>query len=145
MASIPDFWTEALEVIRASPIAYLATIHGDQPNVRAVTPTYVGVTAYIATEPQSFKVRSAQRNPHVDLIHHHDDFRHINVRGTATLVDDEVLKAEMWDKFPYNLADFFGHGRAEYGLLRIDPFRIELMSLYDYAANKPARVWRPED
>ena len=145
MASIPDFWTEALEVIRAAPIAYLAIASGEQPTVRAVTPAYDGVTAYVATEPLAFKIRAVQRNQLVELIHHHADFRHVTLRARATLVEDEVLKTAMWDKFPYDLAEFFSEGGPEYGLMAIQPFRIELMSLGDYAASKPPRIWRPED
>ena len=143
MASIPDFWTEALEVIRAAPIAYLAISSGKQPSVRAVTPAYDGVTAYVATEPRAFKVRAIRQNPLVELIHHHADFRHLTLRSRAILVEDEALKASMWGRFPYDLAEFFGEGGAEYGLMAIQPFRIELMSLGDYAARKPPRVWRP--
>ena len=45
---MPEFWEDALEVIGASPIAYLATSWGDQPSVRPVTPSYEGITPYIA-------------------------------------------------------------------------------------------------
>ena len=145
MASIPDFWTEALEVIRAAPIGYLAIANGEQPTVRAVTPAYVGVTAYVATEPLAFKIRAVQSNPLVELMHPHADFRHVTLRGRAMLVEDEALKTAMWDKFPYDLAEFFAEGGAEYGLMAIEPFRIELMSLGDYAASKPPRIWRPDD
>ena len=145
MASIPEFWTKALEVIRAAPIAYLATVYGEQPSVRAVTPAFVGMTAYIATEPRSFKVRSTDRNPHVELMHWHGDFRHVRIRGIASMVEDEALKAKMWGEFGYDLADFFGEDRAEYGLMTIAPTRIELMSLQDYAANTPPLIWRAEE
>ncbi len=140
---MPEFWEDALEVIGASPIAYLATSWGDQPSVRPVTPSYQGITPYIATEVDSFKVRSIGRNPLVELLHWHTDFRHVSVRGRASLLDDLAKKEEMWDRFGYDLADFHGaDGITTYGLMRIDPFRIEMTSLQRIAAGKPPLVWR---
>lgn len=149
--ALPEFWDEALEIIRAVPIAFLSTVSRDQPAVRPVTPAYVGTTAYIATDPETLKVRSIAMNPLVELLHW-KDFRHVAMRCRASMVTDEELKAEMWDKFGYDLSDFFerhdpgvktdGHETYHYGLMRIEPFRIEVTSLQRMAANRPPLIWR---
>ncbi len=148
---VPEFWDDALEVIRAVPIAFLATAFGDQASVRAVTPAYVGTTAYIATDPETLKVRSIEMNPLVELLHWNTDFRHVNVRGRASMLKDEGMLAEMWDKFGYDLSDFFEQagetdestrGSHNYGLMQIVPFRLEMTSLQRVAAGKPPLIWR---
>ena len=139
----PAFWPEARAAIDAAPIGFLATVNQAQPTVRAVTPTYEGLVAYIATDPNSFKVRNVTTNPLVELLHWTTDFRHVRIRGRASLVTDEATKVRLWDTFSYNLTDFFGAvDSPTYGLLQIEPFRIELSSLERVATGKPPEVWR---
>ena len=143
----PDFWDEALTIIAAAPIAFLATTEGEQPVVRAVTPTYEGVTAYIATDPETGKIRQVGRNPRVNLLHWSTDFRHVSLRGRASMVEDTAVRERMWSSFPYALEDYFeradGEGqKAVYGLMQIVPFRIELWSLGSLATGKPPQIWR---
>ena len=139
---VPEFWPEALEIIRAAPIGFLATASGEQPTVRAVTPAYQGITAYIACDPSTIMVRDIRLNPLVDLLHWYKDFRHVGLRGRGSLVDDPAVKREMWDQFGYDLSDFFGDDGFDYGLIKIDPFRISMTSLQRIAAGKPPLVWR---
>ncbi len=130
-------------MIAAAPIGFLATVDHEQPTVRAVTPTYEGVVAYVATDPGSFKVRNITTNPFVELLHWTTDFRHLRIRGRASLVTDDAIKLRLWDTFSYSLSDFFGSAdNPTYGLLQIDPFRIDLSSLQRVATGKPPKVWR---
>ena len=143
----PEFWEEAQALIAGAPIAFLATAWGEQPIARAVTPTYEGLMAYVATDPDTSKVRQVRRNPLVDLLHWSTDFRHLSLRGRASMVDDAVVRERMWSAFPYALEDYFEHAgcegqKAAYGLMRIEPFRIELWSLGSLATGKPPQVWR---
>lgn len=145
---LPDFWDEAQAIIAAAPIAFLASAQGEQPLVRAVTPAYEGCTVYVATDPDTAKVRQIQRNPLVNLIHWGKDFRHVSLRARASLVTDPEVLDRLWDAFPYSLTDYFdrsdppAEGKAQYGLLCLAPFRIELGSLASLATGKPPQVWR---
>lgn len=144
----PEFWDEAKAIIKSRPIAFLATVDGEQPIVRAVTPTYDGITAYVATDPSTPKVRQIRNNPRVDMIHWEQDFRHLAIRARASLVTDVETLDRIWDTFPYALSDYFdrddppAEGKAPYGLIRLEPFRIELWSLASLATGKPPQVWR---
>lgn len=139
----PEFWDEAIEIVATAPIAYLTTVYREQPSVRAVTPTYEGIVAYIASDPHSWMARSIRANPLVELMHHTRDFRHVRLRGRAAMTDDAETKERMWGAFGYDLADFFGErGQFEYGLMRIEPFRIEVSSLQRIATGKPPLIWR---
>ena len=81
----PDFWDEAMALIKAAPIGFLATAGSDQPHVRAVTPAYVGVNLYIAAGANSSMVRQITRNPRVELLHWTRDFRHLHITGLASV------------------------------------------------------------
>ncbi len=140
---LPEFWHEALDVVRAAPIAFLATSDQAQATVRAVTPMYEGVTAYVATDAAAPKARHVRNNPLVELLHWTSDFRHLSLRGRASMVEDVAIKQRLWDLFPYNLADYFdAQDKSAYGLMRIQPFRIEITSLQRIATGKPPKVWR---
>ncbi len=144
----PDFWDEARALIDARPIGFLATADGDQPIVRAVTPAWQGIRAFIATDPRTAKVRQIQRNPRVNLIHWGQDFRHVSLRARASIVTDPDMLDALWDAFPYDLNDYFDRGeepadgKARFGVIGLDPFRIELWSLQSLATGKPPQVWR---
>lgn len=148
MNDTPDFWEEAAALIAARPIGFLATVDGDQPFVRAVTPAWDGVTAFIATDPATAKVRQIQRNPRVDMIHWGEDFRHVGLRARASLVTDPDQLDTLWGAFPYELSDYFDRsdppakGKSPFAVVRLDPFRIELWSLESLATGKPPQVWR---
>ena len=145
---VPDFWDEARALIEARPIGFLATADGDQPIVRAVTPAWKGIRAFIATDPDTAKVRQIQRNPRVNLIHWGLDFHHVSLRARASLVTDAEMLDELWHAFPYDLSDYFSRGdegtpgKARFGVISLDPFRIELWSLQSLAIGKPPQVWR---
>jgi uncharacterized pyridoxamine 5'-phosphate oxidase family protein len=147
-ADQPVFWDEAQAIIVSAPIAFLASAHGDQPLVRAVTPAYEGTTVYIATDRDTPKVRQIERNPLVNLIHWAQDFRHVSLRARAALVSDPEVLERLWEAFPYALSDYFdradppAEGKASYGLLCLQPFRIEVGSLGSLAMGKPPQVWR---
>lgn len=146
--AVPEFWAEAQAIIAAAPIGFLATVDGNQPIVRAVTPAYEGATAYVATDPRTPKVRQVRDNPLVHLIHWSQDFRQLSLRARASLVTDASVLDRLWDAFPYALADYFDRddrhveGKSPYGLLRLEPFRIELWSRESLATGKPSQLWR---
>ncbi|PZC42606.1 MAG: General stress protein 26 [Chloroflexi bacterium] len=150
MSDRPDFWDEAAELIDARPIGFLATVDGDQPIVRAVTPAWDGITAFIATDPSTPKVRQIQRNPLVDLIHWGQDFRHVGLRARAQLITDPETLEHLWGAFPYELSDYFdrsdtpAQGKAAFSVIRLQPFRIELWSLPSLATGTPPQVWRAD-
>ena len=97
---VPDFWDEARALIEARPIGFLATADGDQPIVRAVTPAWKGIRAFIATDPDTAKVRQIQRNPRVNLIHWGLDFHHVSLRARASLVTDAEMLDELLARLP---------------------------------------------
>ena len=141
---MPDFWEDAAQLIRAAPIAFLATARRDQPYVRAVTPAWVGPRAYIAASQDSPMTRQIAANPRIELLHWTPDFRHLHVAGLAELRPGADV-ADLEDQFPYPLDDFFAPDRSDMSLIVLTPRRMIFTTLADMAADRPPRIWRAGD
>lgn len=127
--------------------AYLATAKGDQPKVRVVHPAFEGHRVWVATGRASAKARHIERNPKVELFYQvAQDMVHLTVTGRARFIEDVAEKKRVWDSkiFDYDLSQFFPGGAEskDFGLMLIEPDRIELTSLADMMSGKPAEVWR---
>src|SRR6266498_3329044 len=87
----------ALAVVAADRFPYLATIDGDQPRLRPVSPVRTdGFTVYVANLRNYHKTVEIAANPKVELCYldeHHDQVR---VTGTAETVTDRALLEEIW-------------------------------------------------
>src|SRR5919206_4053930 len=91
----------ALAVVRADRFPPLATIDGDQPRVRPVSPVRTDrFTVYVANLRGYHKTAEIAANPRVELCYldeHHDQVR---ITGTAEVVTDRALVQEVWDANP---------------------------------------------
>lgn len=135
---------EAREIAAGTPWAYLATCRRDQPTVRPIHPLWDDGGIWIASGPDSPKMRQIRANPKVSLFWHLTDaLKHLTVTGTAASVTDPDEKRRLWDAFDYDLAQYFPDGpdSPDYGLMHITPTRVECWSLPEMGANVPARVW----
>ena len=91
----------ALKVLAADRFPDLATIDGDQPRVRPVSPVRTdGFVVYIANLRMYHKTVEIAANPKVELCYldaHHDQVR---ITGVAETVTDRPLLQEIWDANP---------------------------------------------
>jgi len=91
----------ALAVIAADRFPYLATIDGDQPRLRPVSPVRTdGFVVYVANLRRYAKTAQIVANPKVELCYldnHHDQVR---ITGVAEIVTDRRLLEEIWDANP---------------------------------------------
>ena len=141
-AGIPDFWPEALEIVKSAPIGLFATTQGRQPHVRPVTPAYVGLNAYVLTAAGTPKLKQIRNNELVELLHWTVDFRHLNLAGVARVTEDPELISEVAPHFPYEVDDFFGPDIRAPALIEIVLRRISITTFNDIIANKRPRIWR---
>src|SRR5215470_1891574 len=88
----------ALAVIRVDRFPHLATIDGDQPRLRPVSPVRTdGFVVYVANLRSYHKTAEIAANPKVELCYldeHHDQVR---LTGVAEVVADRALLQEIWD------------------------------------------------
>jgi uncharacterized protein (TIGR02996 family) len=91
----------ALAVIRADRFPYLATIDGDQPRVRPVSPVKThGFTVYVANLRSYHKTVEIELNPRVELCYLDDHHDQVRLTGVAEVLTDRALLQEIWDTNP---------------------------------------------
>lgn len=118
----------SFKVMRAARFPFLASIDGDQPRLRPVSPVRTdGFTVYVANLRSYHKTAEIQANPNVELCYldeHHDQVR---ITGTAEVLDDARLLQEIWDANPL-LRQYLGRiDNPELIVYRIKPTRVRFM------------------
>ncbi len=138
-----SFFKEVDEACKTAIWCAVATVHGHEPRVRMVHPTWDGDVLWFATGPDSPKAHQLRANPNVDIQYQvaPPNFIHVMVRGTAELVTDQAAKRHAWDVIDYDLTQFGSTGPDDPNFLpvRIAPSRVELSEMFG-TTNK--RVWR---
>ena len=91
----------AMAVIAADRFPYLATIDGDQPRLRPVSPVRTnGFTVYVANLRQYHKTAEIAANPKVELCYLDEKHDQVRITGTAEVVNDRLLLHEIWNANP---------------------------------------------
>ena len=119
---------QALSVIQADRLPYLATVEGDQPRLRPIAPVKTdGFTVYIANIRSYGKTAEIEANPRVEVCYldgHNDQVR---ITGLAEIVADKAIKAEIWESNPH-LRNYLGNvENPDYILYRVVPTRVRFM------------------
>ncbi|MDA0587833.1 MAG: pyridoxamine 5'-phosphate oxidase family protein [Planctomycetota bacterium] len=98
LAKLPEL---ASDVIRKDRFPYLASIDGDQPRVRPVSPVRTdGFTVYVANLRSYHKTAEIEANPNVELCYLDEGHDQVRITGVAEIVDDRSLLQEIWDANP---------------------------------------------
>lgn len=91
----------ALGVVQADRFPYLATIDGDQPRLRPVSPVRSDdFTIYVANLRQYHKTLEIAANPRVELCYLDDQHNQVRITGIAEIVSDRPLLQAIWDANP---------------------------------------------
>src|SRR5512134_1325106 len=91
----------ALDVIRADRFPMLATIDGDQPRLRPVSPVKTdGFTIYVANLRMYHKTQEIAANPKVELCYMDDGHNQVRLTGVAEIVTDRPILEEIWNANP---------------------------------------------
>jgi general stress protein 26 len=118
--------SEAL--IRAARFPCLATIDGDQPRVRPVSPVRVeGFTIYVANLKGYHKTGEIEANPHVELVYVDDQHNQVRITGVVETVGDRALIEDIFSKTPL-LRHYLGSpDNPDLIIYRINPTRVRYM------------------
>jgi general stress protein 26 len=118
----------ALAVVQADRFPWLATIDGDQPRLRPVSPVRTdGFTVYVANLRAYHKTVEIAANPKVELGYCADNHDQVRITGLAEVVTDAVILQEVWDANPL-LRHYLGRiDNPEFILYRIRPARVRFM------------------
>ena len=120
--------TLAQGVIRAAKFPQLATIDGDQPRVRPVSPVRVdGFTIFVANLRRYGKTREIAANPKVELCYLDERHDQVRITGIAEVLTDAALLAEIWESNPL-LRKYLGTPEnPDLIIYRIRPERVRFM------------------
>jgi general stress protein 26 len=91
----------ALEVIARDRFPYLATMDGDQPRLRPVSPVRTErFTVYVANLKQYRKTGEIAANPKVELCYLDPGHNQVRITGVAEVVTDRPLLEQIWNDNP---------------------------------------------
>ena len=123
-----DLLDPALGVIKADRFPQLATIDGDQPRLRPVSPVRTeGFTVYIANLRSYHKTDEIGANPKVELCYLDGDHNQVRLSGVAEIVHERVLLQDIWEANPL-LRQYLGSlDNPELIVYRIKPSRVRYM------------------
>ncbi len=141
----------AQAVIQADRFPHLATMDGDQPRLRPVSPVKTdGFVVYVANLRNYHKTAEIEANPKVELCYLDDRHDQVRITGVVEVVTDRKVLQEIWDANPL-LRQYLGDiTNSQLILYRIRPTRVRFMrewalDYYEVPLNPSAiYVSRPE-
>lgn len=91
----------ARAVIAADRFPYLASMDGDQPRLRPVSPVRTeGFIVYVANLKMYHKTVEIAANPKVELCYLDEKHDQVRITGVAEVVSDRNVLQEIWDANP---------------------------------------------
>src|SRR4051812_11756973 len=118
----------ALGVLAADRFPHLATIDGDQPRLRPVSPVRSdGFTVYVANLRLYHKTGEIAANPKVELCYLDEKHNQVRITGVAVILIERPLLEEIWQSNPL-LRNYLGSlENPELVVYRIRPTRVRYM------------------
>jgi general stress protein 26 len=128
-APLPEDLRElALATMKEARFPMLASIDGDQPRVRPVSPVRTDeFTAFVASFRSSHKTGELEQNARVELCYLSETHDQVRITGVAELVTDRQVIEDIWNTNPL-LRSFLGAiDNPEFLLYRIVPGEVRFM------------------
>ncbi|MDP7205645.1 MAG: pyridoxamine 5'-phosphate oxidase family protein [Pirellulaceae bacterium] len=118
----------ALAVVTADRFPMLASIDGNQPRLRPVSPVRTdGFVVYVANLRQYHKTGEIAANPRVELCYMNPEHDQVRITGTAEVVNERPLLEEIWQDNPL-LRQYLGSvDNPDLIVYRIVPSRVRYM------------------
>jgi len=118
----------ALEVLAADRFPHLASMDGDQPRVRPVSPVRTeGFVVYVANLRAYHKTVEIAQNPKVELCYLDEGHNQVRITGVAEELGDRAVLQEIWDTNPL-LRQYLGSiDNPQLIVYRIRPVRVRYM------------------
>lgn len=118
----------AAETMRAAKFPMLATVDGDQPRLRPVSPVRTdGFVVYVANLRSYSKTKELEANPKAELCYMDGEHQQVRITATAEIVTDPELIAEIWDSNPLLRAYLGSPDNPDLIIYRFVPSRVRFM------------------
>jgi general stress protein 26 len=119
---------------------------------RIMHPIWEGPVGWIATGRNSAKAREIDKSPYVSLSYWDQQHEQVYVDAHARWEESPAERERIWQLFGslppplgYDLGAFWKTvDDADYGLLKLTPWRIELFALNDLFTGQEPQVWKPK-
>jgi general stress protein 26 len=120
--------SRAREIVNKVRFPMLATMDGNQPRVRPVSPVRTdGFVVYIANLRSYSKTREIEVNHKVELCYLDDDHNQVRITGEAEIVSDRKLLEDIWNANRL-LQHYLGSvDNPELVVYKINPVRVRFM------------------
>ena len=118
----------AQTTMREAKFPMLASVDGDRPRVRPISPVRTdGFTVYIANMRAYKKTKQIALNPNVELCYFAPSHDQVRISGAAEIVTDPELVAELWQSTPL-LQQYLGAAdHPELIIYRVVPEHVQFM------------------
>jgi len=118
----------ALGVMAADRFPHLATIDGDQPRLRPVSPVRTEeFTVYVANLRLYHKTVEIAANPHVELCYLDEGHNQVRLTGVAEVVAERPLLEKIWQENPLMRQYLGSLDNPQLLVYRIQPTRVRYM------------------
>lgn len=118
----------AAETMKKAKFPTLATVDGDQPRLRPVSPVRTdGFTVYVANLRRYGKTAEIAANPKVELCYCDADHNQVRITGVAEVVTDRALLEDIWSGNALLRAYLGSIDNPELIIYRILPNRVRYM------------------
>lgn len=118
----------ARKVIADAKFPMLATMDGDQPRLRPVSPVKVdGFTVYVANLRSYGKTAEIAANPKVELCYLDANHDQVRITGVAELVTEAAVLGEIWAANPLLRRYLGSPDNPALIIYRILPLRVRFM------------------
>jgi hypothetical protein len=139
---------EFMERVYSMVWCNLASVDEQQrPRSRIVHPFWEGKTGWLTTGPATAKARQLAARPFISLAYIADQWKPVYVECRVAWQNDPATRQHVWELFRQtpepmggDLSMVWGHvDNSAYGILRLEPWRIEL---YDLFHQDNRKIWQ---
>jgi uncharacterized pyridoxamine 5'-phosphate oxidase family protein len=114
--------------MKAAKFPVLATVEGDQPRVRPVSPVRTdGFTVYVANLRRYGKTAEIAANPKVELCYTDEEHNQVRITAEAEVVTEAGILGEIWEGNPLLRAYLRTPENPELIVYRMKALRVRYM------------------
>lgn len=125
---LADLPALAHATMKVAKFPMLATVEGDQPCLRPVSPVRTeGFTVYVANLRRYGKTAQLVANPKAELCYVDDDHNQVRITATSEILTDAALKQTIWDSNPLLRAYLRDINNPELIIYIFRPIRVRYM------------------
>lgn len=132
----------AQATMKAAKFPMLATVDGDQPRLRPVSPVRTdGFTVYVANLRRYGKTAEIAANPRVELCYTDDEHQQVRITAEAEVVTDEGILGEIWEGNPLLRAYLRTPDNPELIVYRMRALRVRFMREWALEYHEVPILW----